>query len=275
MTNPLQEQAASNTWSWLADMLSYFGPLTIPFIVMVMALLRYFIQKDNEQNRKRYLDEGFDAMVSQVEEALQVYRHNWSNGLAILKVFRDMREETDPGICKDRAMELPYQTFAIAPSYRIQLLLKDEDYIIWKIQQKLFAFVKRSSDMISTDLCSAIRVYLQHKEEKPNPYEAAVEKAMQLYWQDFRDQKLESGRYHIFLAHLQKMAYYFDNIWWLTKGRARKFGKKKEVLDLLSELKRHFNDILAEEEIAKEEAKRVQPTPTSTGSQPDSPSERA
>ena len=172
MCLPAENEATMNLWQWMTDMLSNIGPLTIALFGLLLALLRYFIQKDNEQNRKRYLDEGFDAMVFQVEEALQVFRHNWSNGLTILRHFRELKGDSDPDICKDRVMELPYKSFTIAPSYRIQLLLNDEDHIIWKIQQRLFSFVKTSTDVLTSDLCTMIRLYVAHKDEYPNPYEA-------------------------------------------------------------------------------------------------------
>ena len=65
-----------------------------PFIVAILGYVIFLKQKEYEYIRKRYLDEGFDKLISEYDNALSIYRYNWAISLSIIQQIRDLPRDT-------------------------------------------------------------------------------------------------------------------------------------------------------------------------------------
>lgn len=205
----------------------------------ILAVRQYFKQREHEQNRKRYLDEGFDALVSQIEEAFQVFRHNWAYGLHVMQNFRDLRKKTDPDICKDKFRNIDQSSFQMVSVYRIRTVINDELMLIWKIQQTAFVFVEISARLFTSDIASMIRVYLAKSDDDKFPTEEGIDEITNEYFTAIESQDIASHRFYQFLAILQDIATEFEKIERLNRSQLDSFRDNEKVktsLEALGEL---------------------------------------
>ena len=102
-----------------AGLLPFLFSAGLIILAGYLAMLRYFWEKEHEQNRQRYLEGTFDGLIFDVESALQISRHNWANSLTVMKAIRDARTNVDANICTDRFREMDPAVFRTSPITRL------------------------------------------------------------------------------------------------------------------------------------------------------------
>jgi hypothetical protein len=68
--------------------------LLVVIFTAVIGRWVYFRQKEYELVRQRYLENGIDLIVDHIASALQLFQQNWARSLLLLKIYRDLKNDT-------------------------------------------------------------------------------------------------------------------------------------------------------------------------------------
>lgn len=204
------------------------GVLIGAYVVYWLGLRAYFAQKEYENVRERYLSQGFDVAIANVEYALGVHRANWMLMLRHLKLCRD----TDGPYHTDEFIagfvELDHQKFQVTPVHRIGRLLEADD--LWGFYQLVFAFVGTKNDFIRADFGATLRMM----DAAPQMYEKSdfVKKAEALAEEMNQDAKA----YYLFLHELHTLAHAFERERY-TRRSVATFAKRSDVKEVLRRMR--------------------------------------
>lgn len=148
----------------ISEVAKYVITIITLYVGYRLGLRAYFMQKDYELVRQRYLVEGVDEVAADMEYGLSVYRNNWARGLEIVRMFRDVGEKINLKMLEDGFIVFDQSKFRMRPHHRVECLVGD--MVFWKVQQKLAAFVVTVTGHIKEDLCTEIKLNLSCQPEK-------------------------------------------------------------------------------------------------------------
>jgi hypothetical protein len=201
------------------------GVLLGAYLVYWFGLRAYFAQKEYENVRDRYLAQGFDVAIANVEYALGVHRANWMLMLRHLKLCRDTDGPYHSDELVSGFVELDHQKFQVTPVHRIGRLLEADD--LWGFYQLVFAFVGTKNDFIRADFGATLRMM----DTAPQMYEKSefVQKADALA----QEMNEEAKQFYLFLHELHSLAHIFERERYTRKSVAE-YAKRKDVQEVLA-----------------------------------------
>jgi hypothetical protein len=189
------------------------------------ALAAYFRQKEFENVRARYLDQGVELACSQVDYALGVFRHNWMLMLRAMKQYREAEQLVPFDDLLNQLREVDQSRFQLTPVYKIQTLVGNG--IFWIAYQKVFAFVGTANETIKADFALALRGMLQQPNHprKAEFLRTAEDTAARL--------NRDAQRFYSVVGELQNLAEILerDN---LSRKSIKEFGARSDVRDLVA-----------------------------------------
>lgn len=203
------------------------GGVLAAYVVYSLGLRAYFLQKEYEHVRARYLDNGFDLASSQIEYALGIHRTNWALLLRYTKLCREMAQSF---IVEDffvQFRELDQSRFQIAPAHRISSLF--ESKLLWNAYQQVFAFVGTCNETIRADFGAALPAIAgQANHAKKAEFVADAEKLA-------LDLSKKAERHYLFLSELQNLAQLFEKEQ-LSRASLEKFRSRDLVKAAMSRI---------------------------------------
>lgn len=215
----------------MAELVSVLVALLGAYLAYRLGLAAYFRQKEFENVRTRYLDNGVELTCSHVDYALGIFRNNWTLMLRSLKQYRDIEGHVqfDDFLAQLREVDQGY--FQIAPIYKIRALVGS--HIFWVAYQKVFAFVGTSNDFIKANYAPALKAMIERPGDprKDAFIEDAQNKALEL------EKKTEI--YYSVLAELQTLAEILEKEN-LTRQAIATFHERKDVMELVARVERLF-----------------------------------
>jgi hypothetical protein len=221
----------------LIDIIRDSVPLLIAYLVYLLGLRAYHLQREYELVRRRYLDEGLDAFAADVEHALAVFRNNWQHCLIILRYFRDMDAAMPQELLSRGYIEIDQSQFRLRPNYRVGELLGDPDQVFWKVQQSLFAQVASATSTFKNDIGSAIRLTISEKVELTVPKDQMVN----AFFEECESKNTELRRYHELLGAIQSITTEFEKRRFTLRS-VHRFKYEKRIRAIVDQLKRQFAD---------------------------------
>jgi hypothetical protein len=211
--------------------LSVILSLLAAYLVYRLGLRAYFKQKEYENVRKRYLEDGIELICSQIDYALGVYRHNWMLLLRILKQYRENERQLSVEDFYDSFIELDQAYFQITPMYKVQVLLQDR--VLWVAYQDVFSFVGNANNKIKADFGDALKAMLEVPEH-PNKV-AFVDRSTLLA----NETEEEAEKIYLLLGQLQDIAEILEREK-LTRRAISAFADRKEAKNVVQALRKIF-----------------------------------
>lgn len=121
-----------------------------------IALRVYFLQKEYELVKQRYLEGGVDVVASELESALGVASHNWARCLQICKSFRDTGANFDIKELDRGFLDFDNSQFQQIAHHRIGSLIQSQ--IIWETFQSAMAYTSSANGTFTKEMPEAIRL---------------------------------------------------------------------------------------------------------------------
>lgn len=207
------------------------GGLAGLYIVYRLGLRAFFLQREYENVRSRYLDNGLDLASAQVEYALSIFRSNWSLLLRYTKLCREMASPFEPEDFFAQFREIDQSQFQITPVHRINALLPNE--IIWNQYQRVFSFVGTSNDQIKADFGPALRVVAQNPNQ---PNRAKIVSEAEKLARELGD---GANQFYVYLSELNNLAQIFEQHP-IRRVDVPSFSKRKDVKQIMQRLMEAF-----------------------------------
>ena len=164
----------------------------------------YFKQKEYENIRKRYLEEGFDKLISEYEFALSAYRHNWLIGLSIIQQVRDLPRETVNIKLLDQIVSLKNNVLPTISVHRLNNIVCIDD--IWKRHQALFSFVQSSYNTLTCDLYAGVLAYCNDQEK----YNLRKDELFKEFFEKLQEFNSKSGKHDQYLGQIKNLSTIFE-----------------------------------------------------------------
>lgn len=231
------------TWQeWLKLLLPIIAPLAVATLAYLNFLRRRRIevevrqeQREYEIVRKRYLDEGLDELIANVQNALTTYQYNWSVGMSLLKQFRDFKASMSrPDAATFRP--LSFDEMSVRPVHRARLLIGDD--VVWNLVQLLSGFMFSAKFDFEQDLAGGIRMILNDQAQMKVPKEEILE----MYHSKLIRIKDEANFFFIFLSLMHNLSTLFEKNRF-TFSTVASFSKRTDVQDLVRKLRQLQSDI--------------------------------
>jgi hypothetical protein len=241
------------TWQ---EWLKLLVPVIVPLALAVLAYIDFFRRRRNEEQarrddreyelvRKRYLDEGLDQLIGNVQKALTIYQQNWLKAMSLLKQFREFAAEMDrPDVEQFAASTL--DEMDVRPTHRVRTLVRDD--VIWNLVQLLSGFMFSAHFDITQDLAGCINMILDGKVQLKVPKEDMFE----TYRGKLTALNSRSHKYFIFLSFLHHLSTILERNRF-TFESVESFADRDDVKNIVSELHQLEAEIQAE--------KKTEPAP--------------
>lgn len=208
-------------------------------LAAMLALLAYLRQRRFEILRTRYLDEGLDQAVRDIDRMLGVYSHNEAMMVSSMTHFKRMGErgpELALATCTKGLQRLePF--LATYPYFRTRILLRDDFF--WEAAQVVREFVVRYERSIDT-------LWAAHLEKSlGRPYsETQTDHEYQVYLEEF-DQLSEKAETFLPLSEaLQEIGFALqERIYSLGSDLLEEFHEDERVVSVMRRVRGTFPEI--------------------------------
>lgn len=214
---------------------SLFQVLLGALITALLTIRVYFLQREYEQVRKRYLEDGIDTIVRYIETSLHIFQYNWTQAIMILKTFRGAGKDTPKGVYSDRFMRPDPNAMSSTRHYVLQQLVRDS--IFYKASQLLMVFLHDTTNTFENDLCTAVSLYVEGGKELHVPDDRV--KIVEPYLQKLKEIDKEAQKYWILLGHLQTLSLIMERSNFTFRSISR-FYRKPEVKKVINLLRDKF-----------------------------------
>lgn len=202
-----------------------------------LGMKTYFRQKEYELVQKRYLDDGIDRVISEAEEALSVFRHNWSQSLFALKLFRDIGAQPANEHCEKTLLPLRQASPEVGPAYRLKSLVGDD--IFWEVHQMLLGAVAAANFFFIRDLGSAFRAGAEGQ-----PLQVTREEAFNALYQECMRLRRNVEPFYKCVGALQNISKLLEGKKFSFKA-IQEFKDTEVVRQSIIDLRRTFGERLA------------------------------
>jgi len=200
-------------------------------LVYWLGLKAYYKQKEYENVRSRYLDNGVEIVISQVDYALGVFRHNWMLMLRTLRQYRELESQVSINDFLAQFREIEQNKFQLAPIYKIKPILNDD--VLWIAYQSVFSFVGTTNDKIKADFAGVLREILEHPEKADK--EGFLKEAENFS----KDINEEAQKYYVIISVLHEISEILEKGKYSTES-IYNLHKTEECKEFVKTLHQHF-----------------------------------
>lgn len=221
------------------EWLKLLVPVVAPLAVGVLAYIDFFRRRRTAERerreeheydlvRKRYLDEGLDQLIANVQNALSAFQRNYSLALSLLKQYRDF------GATMDRPnpatfLSATLDEMNVRPVHRVRILVQDD--VVWDLVQLLSGFMFSAQFDIQHDLAGGINTIIEGKAQLKVP----KEEMLKTYRTKLSALNSQSHKYFIFLSFLHHLSTIFERNKF-TFESMESFSTRADVSDILGKL---------------------------------------
>ena len=121
----------------------------VAFVAAVGAIWAFYLQKEYELVRQRYLEEGLDRLAADIDHAAQVERQLFQRGLNLLRQFRELGDQLPRALLTERVTPIDMGRFSTITNLRVQNLIGND--ALWGGLQLAYARVRQFYDFIYDD----------------------------------------------------------------------------------------------------------------------------
>lgn len=205
--------------------------LLAALLVYWLGLKAYYKQKEYENVRSRYLENGVETVISQIDYVLGVLRHNWMMMLRTTRQYRELESQVSVNDFLEQFREVKQDKFQLAPIYKTKPLLNDD--VLWRAYQSVFSFVGTTNDKIKADFIGVLSELLEHP-EKANKA-GFLKEAERFALRIDRDAK----KFYQIIGCLHQIAETLEKGKYTVK-KVYELHKTKEYVEIVSELNKLF-----------------------------------
>lgn len=209
------------------------GAFLLAYVVYLFGRSAYFSQREAEQGRERYLDNGIDLVAANVDYALGIFRHNWTLFYRYLKLYR----ESDTQITYDdffkQFQELDQARIQLAPAHRLQSLIANN--VIWVAYQRVLAFVVTKNDKMKAEF------FLTLENAKAAGVDVNREGVVKAGERMADDMSVEAEKFYRLLAELMDLAAIIEQTR-LNRCSLAKIHKREDVRRIVAALRKIFSE---------------------------------
>lgn len=247
----------TGTSQWLSSLMQII-PVIGVVIAAILGYHKYLRQREYEQITKRYLENGVDLLMANIEHGLGVFKKNYIHALSSLKLFKETQTleiPLDPKTYSEKFKEYSPEAFYTVPLYRLQRLIGKENVEVFnEAIQEFFSFLDKTTMFFERDLCTAIKVYVGG-----NKKIAPAQEIFDCYVTKTKELSDESMKYYSIISALQSITWILETSAFSFK-KLKGFKDKPEIKDCVEKLKQVF----ANSQDSDEEATKLDPS-TSSG----------
>ncbi len=202
------------------------------FLSYIAGIKIYFKQKEYELVKKRYLEEGLDILIENVETALSLFRSNWAYSVYLLKEFKSLEKSIPRESYTGRFPQFDERIFRVRPLSRLRYLINDKIY--YDAIQQLYAFVENSIAYFRIDLSNSIRLYCDTNRALKSHEEIA-----EIYLKEIKKIEKNSHNYYELLGSLFQLSLFIEREKFSFK-QLEKFRDIEDVRTIVSNFKNNF-----------------------------------
>ncbi len=247
----------TSTSQWLSSLMQII-PVIAVVIAAILGYHKYLRQREHEQITKRYLENGVDSLMANIEHGLGVFKKNYIHALSSLKLFKETQTleiPLDPKTYSKEFKEYCPEAFYTAPLYRLQRLIGKENVEVFnEAIQEFFSFLDKTTMFFEGDLCTAIKVSVGG-----NKKIATAQEIFDCYVVKTKELSDESMKYYTIISALQGITWILETSAFSFK-KMKGFKDKPEIKDCVEKLKQAF----ADSQDSDEKATKLDPS-TSSG----------
>ena len=116
----------------------------------------YFLQREYELVIARYLDNGIDKVLAELDEITAAFNHNWSQIIILLRNFDDAGEGFDLDQLKTDFLRVNFSGLNAVAHYRIRVLVGNNEY--WAVYQKALAYYAQANSVFTSEIPEVVRL---------------------------------------------------------------------------------------------------------------------
>ena len=203
--------------------------------VLLTALLAfrvYLAQKEYELLVSRYLDDGLDAIASELQSVIEAVNHNWARCVDILREYRDLGDKFDQEQLDIGFIERPAGKLQHIANFRVYKIVGNTDF--WILYQLAISDLDTAMNRLSREYPNAVRLLIGK-----NLSDDARKKATEHVVQESRRRHDSIQKWANLLAELHGLRDFLEGKK-LTHSYLRRVNKKKEIKQFIANLKKHF-----------------------------------
>jgi len=234
----------------IEDIAKELIPLLCVLVASLFTIRSYFRQKEHEQVRKRFLDDGLDIIIQQTESCLHLFQTQYTRCFLILKTFRDFGKDTPAKAYQEPFTQPHPDAIASTRHYLLQRLIHDK--IFYKGSQLLMVFLLNAINTFENDLCSAVNLYIHGSKELKVPSDRT--EIVAAYQSKLEELDKDVKKFWNMLGLLKSLASVLDQREF-TFHSIQHFHKLKAVKEIVEKAKTQFK-----EELTRLEQEKKSPT---------------
>ncbi len=206
-------------------------PLLTVYVVYRLGLRAYFKQKEFENVRNRYLENGVELVITQIDYILGIQRHNWELMLRTTRQYREQESQVSMEDFFNQFREVNQDNFQLGPIYKTQTLLNDD--VLWRAYQAAFAFVSSTNIEIKSDFAGTLNNLLN------SPHNADKLGFIQQVEEQAKQNNLKANNFYLILDPLHKLSEIVEDGKHTFKS-IHTIHKTKKIKQIVSELLKLF-----------------------------------
>jgi hypothetical protein len=210
-----------------------FISFSSPFLIAILAFVVFKRQKEYETIQKRYLNEGFDQLISETEFALSSFRNNWATSLILIKQIKELPHHSINDNLLNEFIGLKNNILPTIAIHRVNILLSSSE--LWKMHQNLFSFIITTFNFFSGDITTTVKIF----KEDPSKFNVTNEDIFKEFFNKLLEFDKESRKFDKYMGLLKIMAKEFED----------KVHSKKDLNNFKNrEIVTEFNKLLESKE---------------------------
>jgi hypothetical protein len=231
---------ASTVMIYISPWIPLIAAIVASVIVWWLGSCTYLRHKEYELIAKRYLDEGIDAIIKNIEQSLSVFRQNWWQSLIIIRNFQNLGQDMRPELYKKPFIQTESSSFEIWRHHRLIEIVGDK--VFYEAHQLLEALVSKSYEFFQDDLISTIRVAIEGGKE--NEIIATRDRIIPEYTHKIKEWNKTAECFYVLTTMLQKIAFHIEKKRFLIKD-IEKYSKDSEIKSCVISLKEEVKKMRA------------------------------
>jgi hypothetical protein len=203
-----------------------------------LGIYYFFIQKEYELVKSRYLDGSIDLLLAELENGLSITSHNFSRALNVIKAYRDQEEGFELAELTKGFIDVNSPQFHHVANHRLQILTGSD--IFWNTYQLALAYISSANIILTTEIQDLIR--MKETTDKISTDRAELIEPM---FQEAKNQHDLGFKYSKLIHQFQVISDLLERNK-MTFKQIENFRNKKEVIQVITMLKKDFSVELAD-----------------------------
>ena len=196
----------------------------------------YFLQKEYELVKQRYLDQCVDVVAGELEEITSVLLHNWARSLELVKELRDAPENFDRAHIEQGFLPLRASKLNHAAHHRLKVLVGSQ--ILWDCYQLALSRHMALNAVAAKEIPHAISEYTSGRLPKAQAIEI-VNAAIN----ELKPMASKSNEFALLQDAVQRIAWHLERSR-LSFKEVETFARIENIVQIVGELEARYRPML-------------------------------